>query len=135
MKVLTRLCQKISKKISRETLMVALIALVVSIISSFVAYKITVRQVPKFAVVDLAYLNNEFVMNLSRHLVEHHASDAEVEKAVKLYLSSLEAMLADINHSGNYILLQRQMVVSEGLVDLTQDLEKALFESVINSIK
>lgn len=123
---------KILKKIRREFLIVGFIALGVSALASLITYKITLRQVPKFAVVDLAYLNNDFVLNLSRYLVENHAPDQEVEKMVKAYLINLDAMLGDINRSGNYVLLQKQMVVSQGVHDLTPDLEKALFESVIS---
>ncbi len=122
---------KILKNIRREFIIVGAVALGVSVLVSFVTYKMTLRQVPKFAVVDLAYLNNDFVLNLSRYLVENNAPEQEVEKMVKSYLINLDAMLGDINRSGNYVLLQKQMVVSQGVHDLTPDLEKALFESVI----
>ncbi|MSP34023.1 MAG: hypothetical protein EXR06_03870 [Rickettsiales bacterium] len=119
------------KNIKQEIKVSILVALVVSIFSSSVTYYFLQSKIPKFAVVDLAYLNNDFVTNLSRYLIDHKAPDEEVAAMVRAYLATLETMLSNIHQSGNYVLLQKQMVISDNIVDLTKDLEKALFESVV----
>lgn len=121
------------KKIKQEIKVSILAALLVSIVSSSTTYYFLQSKIPKFAVVDLAYLNNDFVTNLSRYLIDNKASDEEVTVMVKSYLLTLETMLSNIHQSGNYVLLQKQMVISDNIVDLTNDLEKALFESVVAS--
>ncbi|MEI6806917.1 MAG: TrbI F-type domain-containing protein [Myxococcaceae bacterium] len=114
-----------------------LITLVVatSIISSFTTYKFVSKDSPHIAVVDLAYLNNDFIIKLSRYLTENKMDDELAEQIVKTYLKSLESIIADIGKKSNYVLLQRQMVVSENISDVTKDIEKALFESVTAQIK
>ena len=121
--------------IRSEFLMAAAIALVVSVLSSAITYQITMRKVPKIAVVDLTYLNNEFTINLARYLSDHNVGEEQMTNAVKAYIANLETLLKDINKSGNYILLQKQTVVSEGIPDITKDLEKVLFETVMNQTK
>lgn len=114
-----------------------LIALVVttSIISSFITYKFVVKDSPRIAVVDLAYLNNDFIIKLSRYLTENKMDDELAEEIVKTYLKSLESIIVDIGKKSNYVLLQKQMVVSENIPDVTKDIEKALFESVAAQVK
>jgi hypothetical protein len=126
---------KIFKEIPREFLFAGVIALAISATSSFITYKILERKIPEIAVVDLAYLNNDFAMNMSRYLSEHHVSDEKIAELVKSFMTNLETVLKDINKSGNYVLLQKQTVVSEGVVDVTKDLEKMLFESVMYQAK
>jgi hypothetical protein len=114
-----------------EFLTAGLIAIIISIASSIATYQIVMRKIPKIAIVDLAYLNNEFTVNLARYLADHHVSDEKMTEVVKAYISNLETLLKDINQSGNYVLLQKQTVVSDGMPDITKDLEKLLFERVI----
>jgi len=123
------------KNIKQEIKVSIFVALAVSILSSSVTYYFLQSKIPKFAVVDLAYLNNDFVTNLSRYLIDHKAPDEEVAAMVRAYLATLETMLSNIHQSGNYVLLQKQMVISDNIVDLTKDLEKALFESVVANHK
>jgi seryl-tRNA synthetase len=121
--------------IRSEFLTAALIALVVSVMSSAITYQITMRKVPKIAVVDLVYLNNDFSLKLARYLADHEVAEEQMTEAVKTYIANLETLLKDINKSGNYILLQKQTVVSEGVPDITKDLEKVLFETVVSQTK
>ena len=121
--------------IRSEFLMAAAIALVVSVLSSAITYQITMRKVPKIAVVDLVYLNNDFSLKLARYLADHEVAEEQMTEAVKTYIANLETLLKDINKSGNYILLQKQTVVSEGVPDITKDLEKVLFETVVSQTK
>jgi hypothetical protein len=122
---------KFFKKIRSEFLIAAAIALLISLISSAITYQVVMRKVPKVAVVDLVYLNNEFTVNLARYLADHNVGDEKMAEVVKVYLANLETLLKDINQSSNYVLLQKQTVVSEGITDITKDLEKVLFESVM----
>ncbi len=126
---------KILNKIPREFLINGAVALIFSLISFFAAYNLAARKMPKMAVVDLTYLNNDFIIKLSRYLTENKLEDEEVQKIVKTHLDTLEALLKEISTQGNYILLQKQTVVSENIQDITKDLEKALFESVIHQNK
>ena len=126
---------KFFKKIRSEFLIAAAIALLISMISSVITYQVVMRKVPKVAVVDLLYLNNEFTVNLARYLADHNVGDEKMTEVVKAYLANLETLLKDINQSGNYVLLQKQTVVSEGITDITKDLEKVLFESVMKQTK
>ena len=134
MKLATAIPFKINAT-TKQLLICAAVALFVSVISSITTYQIVSKKVPKIAVVDLLYLNNEFTMNLARYLTQHHASDEQVSNAVKDYLANLQTLLGDITQTGNYLLLQKQTVVSEKLPDITKDLEKVLFETVVSKAK
>lgn len=125
---------KFIKKIRTDFIIFGLVAFFLSITASFITYKIVINKIPKIAVIDLVYLNNEFVVNLARYLAEQNIADDQMTKVVESYLSNLEIMLKDISESGNYVLLQKQSVVSDGLPDITSDIEKILFESLINKI-
>ena len=127
---------KILNKISKQTLICIAVAMVVSLFSSFITYKILERRIPKIAVVDLSYLNNGFMINLSRHLVENKMGDEAVEMAVKTHIQTLESILKDISHSKqNYILLQKQTVASVDVEDITPELEKVLFNTIVAKTK
>lgn len=127
---------KIIKKVPKEITISVLVALVVSIISSFATYKVLERKIPKIAVVDLTYLNNDFMLKLSRYLVEHKMGDEALTVAVKTHLQTLDSILKDISHSHqNYILMQKQTVVSEDVEDITKEIEKALFSAVVSKTK
>jgi len=127
---------KIIKKIPKEIIGSVLVALFVSLFSSFITYTILERKIPKIAVVDLSYLNNGFIVNLSRHLVESKMGDEAVEMAVKTHIQTLESILKDISHSRqNYILLQKQTVASVDVEDITPELEKLLFNTIVAKTK
>lgn len=123
------------RAIPSSFIIAATIALVISVLSSVITYQITMRKVPKIAVVDLVYLNNDFSLKLARYLADHEVAEEQMTEAVKTYIANLETLLKDINKSGNYILLQKQTVVSEGVPDITKDLEKVLFETVVSQTK
>jgi seryl-tRNA synthetase len=123
------------RAIPNEFIIAATIALVISVLSSAITYQIAMRKVPKIAVVDLVYLNNDFSLKLARYLADHEVAEEQMTEAVKTYIANLETLLKDINKSGNYILLQKQTVVSEGVPDITKDLEKVLFETVVGQTK
>lgn len=128
MKILSKLPKGIATSIAA--------ALIVSVISSFITYKVLERKIPKIAVVDLTYLNNDFMLKLSRYLVEHKMGDEAIAVAVKTHLKTLESILKDINHSHqNYILMQKQTVVSEDVEDITKEIEKVLFNAVVSKTK
>ena len=127
---------KIIKKIPKEISACILTALVVSVISSFVTYKFLERKIPKIAVIDLSYLNNDFMVNVSRHLVENKMGDEALAVAVKTHLETLDAIMKDISNSRqNYILLQKQTVISEGVEDITGEVGKVLFNAVVSKTK
>ena len=130
MKILNKI-----RAIRSEFIAAATIALFISVMSSAITYQITMRKVPKIAVVDLVYLNNDFSLKLARYLADHEVAEEQMTEAVKTYIANLETLLKDINKSGNYILLQKQTVVSEGIPDITSDLEKVLFETVVSQAK
>ncbi len=92
------------------------------------------NKIPRIAVIDLASLNSEFVTKVARYLADNQLSEEDLDTITQQYLQNLEVILKDINQK-NYILLQKQMVVSEGIEDITQEVEKALFESIIKNIK
>ncbi len=127
---------KLLKKIPREIAVSIVAAFIVSAFSSLLTYKILERKIPKIAVVDLSYLNNGFMINLSRHLVENKMGDEAVEMAVKTHIQTLESILKDISHSKqNYILLQKQTVASLDVEDITPELEKVLFNAIVSKTK
>lgn len=127
---------KILNKIPKGILASVAAALVVSATSSFVTYKILERKIPKIAVIDLSYLNNDFMVNVSRHLIEHKMGDEALAVAVKTHLQTLDSIMKDISHSRqNYILLQKQTVISEGVEDITEEVGKVLFNAVVSKTK
>lgn len=105
-----------------------IIAGFISLISSGITYLVLDRKIPKIVTADIYYLNNDFVMNLSRHLTENQMQDDEIEKIVKTFLKHQEVLMKDFQDS-NYIILQKQMVATE-INDITKDLESALAESI-----
>ncbi|NBV06281.1 MAG: hypothetical protein EBS06_03475 [Proteobacteria bacterium] len=105
-----------------------IIAAFFSIISSAITYFVLDSKIPKIVTADISYLNNDFVMNLSRHLVENKMDDEELEKIVKTFLKHQEILMKDFRDS-NYIILQKQVVATE-TNDITKDLETALAESI-----
>lgn len=128
MKILSKLPKGITASITA--------ALIVSVISSFVTYKVLERKIPKIAVIDLSYLNNDFMVNVSRHLVENKMGDEALAVAVKTHLETLDAIMKDISNSRqNYILLQKQTVISEGVEDITGEVGKVLFNAVVSKTK
>lgn len=116
--------------IKKEYLIIFVLVCITSLFSSFATYYFMQRKIPQFAVVDLISLNNESAMTMTRYLMENNASEDEVSKKIKTYSNTLELILSDIHKSGNYVLLQKQTVVSDNLLDLTPEIEKALFEAV-----
>ncbi len=127
---------KLLHKIPKPILINVLTAFCVSLIASFITYKIIDYRIPKIATVDLSYLNNEFMVNLSRHLIENKISDKKIEQAVKTHLETLDSILNDINHSNrNFILLQKQIVVSEDVEDITKKIEQVIFNNIVMNNK
>jgi hypothetical protein len=101
-------------------------------LSCLIIYKIIDYKIPKIAVVDLSYLNNEFVVNLSRHLLENKIDDKNVEEAVRTHLDTLESILNDISQSkNNFILLQKQTVISPNIEDITKQIEQVIFNNIV----
>jgi hypothetical protein len=105
-----------------------IIAGLFSIVSSGITYFILDSKIPKIVTADISYLNNDFVMSLSRHLAENKMDDEELEKIVKTFLKHQEILMKDFQDS-NYIILQKQVVATE-TNDITKDLEAALAESI-----
>jgi hypothetical protein len=147
MKIFNKIRNKTHDKINNKTfgkksgdfLITALIALIISVVisvsSAAISYKIASKKSPQFAVVDLAYLNNEFIVKLARYLTDHNVAEEKIADTVKSYITNLEAMLANLSKDGDYILLQKQSVASSNLTDITKDLEKVLFESALTQVK
>ena len=119
------------KKIPRFIQINIAISLLISSLSCLIIYKIIDYKIPKIAVVDLSYLNNEFVVNLSRHLLENKIDDKNVEEAVRTHLDTLESILNDISQSkNNFILLQKQTVISPNIEDITKQIEQVIFNNI-----
>ncbi|MFM2200722.1 MAG: hypothetical protein RL769_777 [Pseudomonadota bacterium] len=120
------------KKIPRFIQINIAISLLISSLSCLIIYKIIDYKIPKIAVVDLSYLNNEFVVNLSRHLLENKIDDKNVEEAVRTHLDTLESILNDISQSkNNFILLQKQTVISPNIEDITKQIEQVIFNNIV----
>jgi len=120
------------KKIPRFIQINIAISLLISSLSCLIIYKIIDYKIPKIAVVDLSYLNNEFVVNLSRHLLENKIDDKNVEQAVRTHLDTLESILNDISQSkNNFILLQKQTVISPNIEDITKQIEQVIFNNIV----
>jgi hypothetical protein len=120
------------KKIPRFIQINIAISLLISLLSCLIIYKIIDYKIPKIAVVDLSYLNNEFVVNLSRHLLENKIDDKNVEEAVRTHLDTLESILNDISQSkNNFILLQKQTVISPNIEDITKQIEQVIFNNIV----
>jgi hypothetical protein len=122
---------KIFNKVRSEFFIAAAITLMISVTTSVITYQIVIRKVPQIAVVDLLDLQNQFSIDLARYLSDHEVGDEKMTEVVKAYTSNLEMILKDISQSGKYLLLQKQTVVSEDIPDITADVKKALFESVM----
>jgi hypothetical protein len=103
--------------------------------ASMMTYQFVKHRSPEIVMVDLAYLNNGFVINFARYLTENNLSEDEVQKMVTYYQSHLETLLQDVSKSGNYLLIQKQMVISENIPDLTKEIEKALFQTMTQKLK
>lgn len=99
-----------------------------SIVSSSITYFVLDSKIPKIVTADISYLNNDFVIKLSRHLVENQMNDEELKKIVNTFLKHQEVLMKDF-HDSNYIILQKQVVATE-TNDITKDLEAALAESI-----
>jgi hypothetical protein len=134
-KIRNKTLGKTFSKTGSDFLITALIALIISVGSAAISYKIASKKSPQFAVVDLAYLNNEFIVKLARYLTDHNVAEEKIADTVKSYITNLEAMLANLSKDGDYILLQKQSVASSNLTDITKDLEKVLFESALTQVK
>lgn len=120
------------RKIPRFIQINIAISLLISSLSCLIIYKIIDYKIPKIAVVDLSYLNNEFVVNLSRHLLENKIDDKNVEEAVRTHLDTLESILNDISQSkNNFILLQKQTVISPNIEDITKQIEQVIFNNIV----
>jgi hypothetical protein len=120
------------KKIPRFIQINIAISFLISSLSCLIIYKIIDYKIPKIAVVDLSYLNNEFVVNLSRHLLENKIDDKNVEEAVRTHLDTLESILNDISQSkNNFILLQKQTVISPNIEDITKQIEQVIFNNIV----
>jgi len=127
---------KFSYKIPKPLLINILTTLTISLVVSIITYKIIDQRIPRVAMVDLSYLNNEFMVNLSRHLIENKISDKKIEQAVRTHLDTLDSILNDINHSKkNFILLQKQVVVSENIEDITKQIEQVIFDNIVMNTK
>lgn len=121
-------------KIVKAHLASVVLVMLCCLVSSVITFKIIETRIPKVAVVDLSYLNNEFILNVAKHLVDKEVPNSEIDKTVKSYLQHLETLLVDISKSGNYLLLQKQTVISKNIADVTKDIEQVLFESVTSNI-
>jgi hypothetical protein len=120
--------------INKDLIRTALISLIISIISSAATYLITVSKIPKFVTVDLLYLNNNFITNLSKYKLENGSSEQEITLMVRDYTSKIEPLLDEISKSGNVILLQKQAIITK-TEDITPQIAKALFKDYLPDTK
>jgi hypothetical protein len=95
---------------------------------------LAVKRIPKFATVDLLYLNNNFIVGLSKYKFENGSSDAQVAEMVRNYSKNIDPLLQDISKSGNLILFQKQAIVTKA-DDITDQVARAVFKNPISTLK
>jgi len=118
--------------IKKDLIKIIIISCICSVISSTTTYFLVIKKIPKFATVDLLYLNNNFIVGLSKYKLDNGSSDAEVAAMVRNYSRSIDPLLQDISRSGNVILFQKQAIVTEA-EDITDQVAKAIFKTPISS--
>jgi len=125
------------KILHKPILLTVIIALFLSIASSIATYYFFKRDYPRFVVVDLHYLQTEFIKNLSRYITNNHA-DIKNENLARIIDSeqhTLEELLVEISNKENFIILQKQTVAAGNLQDVTELVEKQLFQIISKQIK
>lgn len=130
-----KILRKIKERIPAQFFIAGLIALAISVISSLVTYHTFSKRAPRFAVVDLAYLHNDFIINLARYLDDNKISEDQISEVIKSFSANLESLLNEAKENNNYVLLQKQTVASEGLPDVTKEIEKVLFEKAMVDVQ
>jgi len=125
-------------KISCKTLIVMVaISLSLSAASSFATYHFLRKDFPRFAVINLHYLQTEFIQNLSRYLADNQVDmgSDKLESIISSEQRVLEGLLAEISDKENLILLQKQTVAAGDVKDVTDVVEKRLFQVISKQIK
>jgi hypothetical protein len=117
----------------KDLIYITCISLLLSILASTVTYFLAVKKIPKFATVDLLYLNNNFIVGLSKYKLENGSSDAEVAAMVRNYSKNIDPLLQDISKSGNLILFQKQAIVTKA-DDITDQVARAVFQNPISTL-
>lgn len=120
---LNNLLLKIAPHLQRELTRVFLVSFLVSVVSSTATYFLVKSQIPKFATIDLLYLTNDFSVNLAKYKLDHGASDDEVAKIINQYSKNLNPLLQDISRRGNYVLFQKQALVTDA-PDITNQIKQ-----------
>jgi len=118
--------------IKKDLIKIIIISCICSVISSTTTYFLVIKKIPKFATVDLLYLNNNFIVGLSKYKLDNGSSDAEVVAMVRNYSRNIDPLLQDISRSGNVILFQKQAIVTEA-EDITDQVAKAIFKTPISN--
>ncbi len=116
----------------KSLIQIIIISCLCSVIASSTTYFLVVRKIPKFATVDLLYLNNNFIVGLSKYKLENGSSDEEVTAMVRNYSKNIDPLLQDISKSGNVILFQKQAIVTKAN-DITDQVAKAIFKTPIST--
>lgn len=125
-------------KISRKALIVmVLISLSLSAASSFATYHFLKKDFPRFAVINLHYLQTEFIQNLSRYLADNHVDigNDKLESIISSEQRVLEELLAEVSTKENLILLQKQTIAAGDVKDVTDVVERRLFQIISKQIK
>jgi hypothetical protein len=112
----------------KTVIQIIFISLLCSTISSTATYFLAIRKIPKFATVDLLYLNNSFITELSKFKLEKGASEAEITQMVRNYSKNIDPLLEDISRSGNVMLFQKQAIVTR-TDDITDQIARTIFSN------
>ena len=118
----------IKDMLKKESVKILLCALLISLASSSATYFMVISKIPRFATVDLLYLHNNFLMNISKHKIDQGITDEEVAKMIVNYSASIEPLLQRISREGNIILFQKQALVTKA-DDITPNVAKALIKN------
>lgn len=126
-----------NKILLKNLMILVAISLVCSSISSYTTYYCLKKNYPRFAIVDLHYLQTEFIQNLSRYLVDHQEdiSDVHLERIISSEQKMLEELLKEVSEKENLILFQKQTLAIGDVQDVTSAVEKRLFQVISKQIK
>ncbi len=94
-----------------------------------ITYQLTMRKIPKIAVIDLAYINQDFITTFSQYDLTNEAA----ANRVKIYVYRLGALLNEISKNQGVILLQKQAIAGDylgGLTDITTEIRQAIFSDL-----
>mgnify|MGYP000255207943 CR=1 FL=1 len=126
---ITNIKESLKKLINNQGFKVITICTLICISCCLITYKLTMRKIPKIAVIDLAYINQDFITTFSQYDLTNEAA----ANRVKIYVYRLGALLNEISKNQGVILLQKQAIAGDylgGLTDITTEIRQAIFSDL-----